>query len=238
MRRCRRHMRCVQAHCNSEIETGDVPKRLGSKMFFGVSWPGAAFGSLLSCCFCVPVWCLTSLCSCWLGPRCLCGSHFFRLVFSFWCFTWWNRPQNRHHFRYPSYTGPRGYEDDVVERSVLWFQSMVLLLLGSSHIRQGDHQNASPLAVYDFLYELLTSRPSYFSFRSLFSTATIFSVSSNNFDAVMKFMVELVALIRRIIYVFGDENLSRQVICASERSISRFQQHDLFCVEHRFLMPL
>ena len=47
----------------------------------------------------------------------------------------------------------------------------------------------------------------------------MFSVPSNNFDAVTKFMVELVALTRRIIYVFGNENLSRQVVCASERSM-------------------
>ena len=46
--------------------------------------------------------------------------------------------------------------------------------------------------------------------------STIYSVSSNNFDAVVKVMTDLVALKRRIIYFFGDENLFRQVICASE----------------------
>ena len=49
--------------------------------------------------------------------------------------------------------------------------------------------------------------------------STIYAVLSKNFGAVMKFMLELVALLRRIIYVFGDEDLSRQVICSSERSI-------------------
>ena len=48
--------------------------------------------------------------------------------------------------------------------------------------------------------------------------STIFCVEQH-FDAVMRFMVELVALIRRIIHVFGNENLSRQVLCASERSM-------------------
>jgi len=46
--------------------------------------------------------------------------------------------------------------------------------------------------------------------------STIYSVPSNNFDAVVEVMTQLVALKRRIIYFFGDENLFRQVICASE----------------------
>ena len=35
----------------------------------------------------------------------------------------------------------------------------------------------------------------------------------------MKFVLELAALLRRVIYVFGDENPSRQDTCALERSI-------------------
>ena len=70
--------------------------------------------------------------------------------------------------------------------------------------------------LYDFFHELLTSRPSYFSFRSLFSTVRFSLCQAQSFVAVMNFMVELVALIRRIVYVFGEERFSRQVICVSE----------------------
>ena len=38
----------------------------------------------------------------------------------------------------------------------------------------------------------------------------------------MKFMMELFTLLRRITYVFGDEDVSWQVIYASERSIFVF----------------
>ena len=53
--------------------------------------------------------------------------------------------------------------------------------------------------------------------------STIYAVLSKNFGAVMKFMLELVALSRRIIHVFGNEDLSPQVICASERSTPAFR---------------
>ena len=45
---------------------------------------------------------------------------------------------------------------------------------------------------------------------------------SKNLGAVMKLMLDLVALLRRIIYLFGDEGLSRQVVCAAEHSIPAF----------------
>ena len=73
--------------------------------------------------------------------------------------------------------------------------------------------------MYDFLYELLSSRVSYFSFRYLISTTRSSQCRTTIVDAVMKFMMELVTLLRRITSVFGDEDFSRQVICASERSI-------------------
>ena len=38
----------------------------------------------------------------------------------------------------------------------------------------------------------------------------------------MKFVLELAAQLRSVIYVFGHENLSQQVICASESSITVF----------------
>ena len=52
----------------------------------------------------------------------------------------------------------------------------------------------------------------------------------------MKFMMDLVTLLRRIIYVFCDEDFSRQVIYGTFDP--RFQQHEFFCVEHKFLVPL
>ena len=65
---------------------------------------------------------------------------------------------------------------------------------------------------YDFfLAELL--QPSIPVFVS-----TIYAVLTNNSGAVIKFILDLVALLRRMNCVFGDEDLSRQVICASERS--------------------
>ena len=74
--------------------------------------------------------------------------------------------------------------------------------------------------LYDFLYELLTSRLSRFSFRCLFSTARFILCPAQSFDAVVKVMSVPVALKRRIIYVFGDESLSRQGICASEFAVT------------------
>ena len=50
----------------------------------------------------------------------------------------------------------------------------------------------------------------------VFFFSTIYAVLSKDFGAVMKFLLELVAPLRRTISVFGDEDLSRHVICASE----------------------
>ena len=50
----------------------------------------------------------------------------------------------------------------------------------------------------------------------VFFVSTIYTVLSKDFGVVLKFMLELVASLRRMSYVFGDEDLSRQVICASE----------------------
>ena len=73
----------------------------------------------------------------------------------------------------------------------------------SSHIRQGGHQNASPLIsrlfvriVVDGAELLLLSIP--------VLDSTIFSVSNNNVDALEHFLWELVVLVRRIISPFGD----------------------------------
>ena len=52
--------------------------------------------------------------------------------------------------------------------------------------------------------------------RSPFSAARFILCRAQSCDAVVKVMSVLVALKRRIIYVFGDESFSRQVICASE----------------------
>ena len=43
---------------------------------------------------------------------------------------------------------------------------------------------------------------------------------SKVFGVVLKFMLELVAPLRRVSCVFGDEDLSRQAVCASERSFT------------------
>ena len=76
--------------------------------------------------------------------------------------------------------------------------------------------------LHDFLYELWENWLSYFSLRSLFSSRTIHAVLSKSLGAVMKFMLELVALLRRIMCMFGDEDLSQQVVCPSEHSIPAF----------------
>ena len=52
--------------------------------------------------------------------------------------------------------------------------------------------------------------------------STIYAMPSKNFGAVMKFMLELVPLLRKNIYGVGDEDLSRQVICGSEGSLPVF----------------
>ena len=97
----------------------------------------------------------------------------------------------------------------------------MLCAICSSHIRQGGHRNACPLTSRLFvrivveLAELL--QPSI-----PVVVSTIYALLSKNCGAVKEFMLELVALLRRIIHVFGDEDLSRQVICASERSIPGF----------------
>ena len=59
--------------------------------------------------------------------------------------------------------------------------------------------------IYDFLYEMWSKWLGYFSLRSPFSVSTIYAVLSRDFGAVMKFMLELVAPLRRMIYVFDDE---------------------------------
>ena len=103
----------------------------------------------------------------------------------------------------------------------------------SSHIRQGGHRIASPLTsrlsvrIMGELGELL--QPSI-----LVLVSTIYAVLSKSLGAVVKFMLELVALLRRIICVCGDEDLSRQVVCASERSIPAFSSIVLFGVEQKF----
>ena len=98
---------------------------------------------------------------------------------------------------------------------------MVLYAIGSSHIRQGGQRNASPLTsrlFVRFVVELADLlQPSISVFGS-----TIHAVLSKKFCAVVKFMLELDALLRRIFLCVCDEEISRQVICASERSIPAF----------------
>ena len=66
--------------------------------------------------------------------------------------------------------------------------------------------------LYDFLYELLSSGLSYFSFRSLCSTASYSQYRATML--VVKFLLELVVLVRRIICLL-QRRLFRQVICGS-----------------------
>ena len=60
--------------------------------------------------------------------------------------------------------------------------------------------------LYDFLFELLSSRLSYFIQVSIPDLGnTIYSVSSTIFFTVMKFVLDLAALLRSIIYVFATK---------------------------------
>ena len=109
----------------------------------------------------------------------------------------------------------------------------------SSHIRQGGHQNASPLVARLLVWNCYrASWVTSFSIPDLGNS--IYSVSNNNFDAVMKFMMVIVTLQRRIINVLGDEDFHPgQVICASERSFPVFSSTS-YCVstQNKFLVPL
>ena len=86
--------------------------------------------------------------------------------------------------------------------SVTW-RVLVLYAVCSSHIRQGGHRIASPLTsgfsvrIMGELAELL--QPSI-----LVLVSTIYAVMSKSLGGVMKFMLELVALLWRIICVCGD----------------------------------
>ena len=73
---------------------------------------------------------------------------------------------------------------------------------------------------FSTLYKLWSNWLSYFSLRSPFFVSTICAVLSKVFGVVLKFILELVAPLRRMSFVFGDEDLSRQAICASERSFT------------------
>ena len=111
------------------------------------------------------------------------------------------------------------------ERCVLWLSVVwgVLVLLLFAFPTSDRVVARTPLhLLYDFLYELLSSRLSYFSFPSLIRTTRSTQCRTTIFDAVMEYMMELVTLLQRITYVFGDEDFSRQVICASERTIPIF----------------
>ena len=83
--------------------------------------------------------------------------------------------------------------------SVTW-RVLVIYAGRSSHIRQGGHRIASPLTsrlsvrIMGELGELL--QPSI-----LVLVSTIYAVLSKSLGAVVKFMLELVALLRRIICV-------------------------------------
>ena len=101
----------------------------------------------------------------------------------------------------------------------------------SYHNRQGGHQNASsPVCTTSCMN----------CCRAGWGTA-VFDPWSRQHDllgvehffyAVMKFVLELAALLRSVIYVFGAENLSQQVICASESSANF---GDLITADHKVL---
>ena len=109
----------------------------------------------------------------------------------------------------------------------------MLYAICSSHIRQGGHRNAVHL-LYDFLYELWSNWLSYFSLRSPFFVSTIYAVLSKVFGVLLKFNLELVAPLRRVSYVFGDEDVSRQAICASERSFT-VSSSTFYCVSSKIV---
>ena len=81
-----------------------------------------------------------------------------------------------------------------------------------SHIRQGGDQDTSPL-ILRLVVPIDVERAELFQLSIPVFVSTIFSVSSNNVDAVVKFLLELVVLVRRIIYL-SPRHLFRQVICA------------------------
>ena len=56
----------------------------------------------------------------------------------------------------------------------------------------------------------------------LFLVSTIHAVLSKSLGAVMKFMLELVALLRRIMCMFWRRRSFQQVVCPSEHSIPAF----------------
>ena len=62
-----------------------------------------------------------------------------------------------------------------------------------SHIRQGRHQKTSPLTLRLFV-RIVFERAELFQL-SIPVLDTIFSVSSNNVDAVVKLLLELVVLV-------------------------------------------
>ena len=74
------------------------------------------------------------------------------------------------------------------------------------------HQNASSLISRLFV-RIVVERAEFFQLSIPVLDSTIFSVSSDNVDAVVKFLLELVVLVRSIIYLFR-RRLFRQVICA------------------------
>ena len=101
--------------------------------------------------------------------------------------------------------------DFIIFRS---FYFLLMVLLPFALPTSDTVVTRTPLhRLYDFWYELLSSRLSYFSFRSLVFDSTIFSVSSNNFAAVMKFMSELVVPIRRIISLFQRRVFPTSNLC-------------------------
>ena len=88
------------------------------------------------------------------------------------------------------------------------------LAICSSHTRQGGHQNASPLCFLRLFVRIVVERAELFQLSLPVLDSTIFSVWSNNVDAVVKFLLELVVLlVRRIIFLF-QRRIFRQVVCA------------------------
>ena len=78
--------------------------------------------------------------------------------------------------------------------------------------------------MYDFLYELLSSRLSCFSFRSLLSATRSTQCRTTIVDAVMKLMKEFVTLLRRSTSVFGTSHFCFGTLDP------RFQQHEFLRV--------
>ena len=104
--------------------------------------------------------------------------------------------------------------------------------------RQGGHQNGFSTYFTFFLYELWSNWLSYFNLSIPVFVRTICAVLSKNFGTVMKIHVGTRCTVtKNYLCVWRRRSLPRSYEWFGTFA-HRFQQHHLFCVEHKVLMPL